>query len=421
MLKFANSEEDPAVLDLQHQALLHIEARDPTFPVPRIIRTRDGGLTGSAEDAAGTPHIVRLLSYLPGIDVGDVEHPPTLLRNVGASLARLDLALRGFFHPAADHVLLWDVRRLPEMRHNTGAIADARLRGRVEQVADHYSREIAPKMAGFRCQIIHNDGNAGNLLVDASDHERIAGVIDYGDMIHGPLILDVAVAAAGVTYHKDDPVAALCELAAGFDSVLPLDADEVDALYDLVLALQCGVGPYSWVLHHNLGHHLNYLNQPPHESPDESRWARADGTQMGRLEYSIHLALHHQIDMVRVGLRHPRQFRYFLLMKLPLCGLIGVGLWLRPLETVLVFLLPAFITLFHTIWATYEHHAGCPQNDPLVASRNRDNRIYNALTGNLGLHTAHHKRPGLHWSLLPELHEEIRDQIPEEQILKTFW
>ncbi|MCH8037897.1 MAG: phosphotransferase, partial [Proteobacteria bacterium] len=69
VLKFANSEEDPAVLDLQHQALLHIEARDPAFPVPRVIRTRDGGLTGIAEDAAGKPHIVRLLSYLPVIDV----------------------------------------------------------------------------------------------------------------------------------------------------------------------------------------------------------------------------------------------------------------------------------------------------------------------------------------------------------------
>ena len=195
----------------------------------------------------------------------------------------------------------------------------------------------------------------------------------------------------------------------------------LNRLYDLLLALQSGVGPYNWVLHHNLGHHLNYLNQPPHESPDESRWTRANGTQMERLEYSIHLLLHHQIDIVRVGLRHPRHFRSFLLMKLPLWGLIGFGLWLRPLATVLIFLLPAFITLFHTIWATYEHHAGCPGNSHLDASRNRDNRIYNALTGNLGLHTAHHKRPGLHWSLLPELHERIRSQIPEKQILETFW
>lgn len=195
----------------------------------------------------------------------------------------------------------------------------------------------------------------------------------------------------------------------------------LNRLYDLVLALQAGVGPFSWVLHHNLGHHVNYLNQPPDESPDESHWTRADGSRMGRLEYSVHLLLHHQIDIVRVGLRHPRHFRSFLLMKLPLWSLIGVGLWLRPLETILVFLLPAFITLFHTIWATYEHHAGCAHDDHLVASVNRDNRIYNALTGNLGLHTAHHKRPGLHWSLLPELHAQIRGQIPEEQILKSFW
>jgi fatty acid desaturase len=192
-------------------------------------------------------------------------------------------------------------------------------------------------------------------------------------------------------------------------------------LYELLLAPQCGIGPYGWVLHHNLGHHRNYLSQPPGEHPDESHWTRADGTQMGRFEYSVHLLLHHQVDIFRVGLRHPRYLRSYLLMKLPLWGLLGAGLWLRPLETVLVFLLPSFITLFHTIWATYEHHAGCPGSSHLDASRNRDNRLYNVLTGNLGFHTAHHKRPGLHWSLLPQLHEQIRGQIPENQIFKSFW
>lgn len=195
----------------------------------------------------------------------------------------------------------------------------------------------------------------------------------------------------------------------------------VNRMYDLILAVQSGAGPYTWVLHHNLGHHVNYLNQAPHESPDESRWTRQDGTQMGRIEYTIHLLLHHQIDIVRIGLRHPRHLRYFLLMKLPLWGLISAGLYVRPLETILLFLLPAFITLAHTVWATYEHHAGCETTDHLDASRNRDNRVYNILTGNLGFHTAHHKRPGLHWSLLPALHAQIRDGIPEDQVFKTFW
>jgi fatty acid desaturase len=195
----------------------------------------------------------------------------------------------------------------------------------------------------------------------------------------------------------------------------------LNRFYDLTMALQTGIAPYSWVLHHNLGHHQNYLNQHPHPSPDESAWTRRDGAQMGRVEYTIDMLLSHQSDIFRVGLKHPRYLRYWLAMKLPLYALIGTALWIHPLNTLLIFLVPGFIALTHTIWATYGHHAGCPTSNHLVGSLNRDNRIYNFLTGNLGLHTAHHKRPGVHWSLLPRIHEEIKDQIPKEMIFKTFW
>ena len=39
---------------------------------------------------------------------------------------------------------------------------------------------------------------------------------------------------------------------------------------------------------------------------------------MGRVEYTIDLVLHHQIDIVRLGLRHRRYLRPFLWMKVPL-------------------------------------------------------------------------------------------------------
>jgi fatty acid desaturase len=191
--------------------------------------------------------------------------------------------------------------------------------------------------------------------------------------------------------------------------------------YDLALALQTGVAPYAWVLHHNLGHHLNYLHQRPHQRPDESAWTRSDGTKMGRVEYTIDMLLRHQREIYQVGKRYPKYFRYLLLMKLPLYGLLGAALWLNPLNALLVFLVPAFLTLTHTIWATYEHHAGCETADHFSASVNRDNRIYNRLSGNLGLHTAHHHRPGIHWSLLPQLHAQIEHRIPKHQILTSFW
>lgn len=195
----------------------------------------------------------------------------------------------------------------------------------------------------------------------------------------------------------------------------------VNRLYDLGLSLQTGVAPYGWTLHHNLGHHVNYLNQHPHVSPDESAWTRRDGTQMSRVGYTIDMLLRHQADMYQVGLRYPRYMRYWLAMKLPLYAIIATGLYFNWLNTLLIFLIPGFIALTHTIWATYEHHSGCSTDNHLVGSRNRESRAYNWMTGNLGLHTAHHKRPGVHWSLLPQVHEEIRDQIPEELIAKSFW
>jgi fatty acid desaturase len=42
------------------------------------------------------------------------------------------------------------------------------------------------------------------------------------------------------------------------------------------------------------------------------------------------------------------------------------------------------------------------------------------VTGNLGYHTAHHYKQGVHWSKLPALHEKIKDKIPDN-LIKAAW
>jgi fatty acid desaturase len=79
---------------------------------------------------------------------------------------------------------------------------------------------------------------------------------------------------------------------------------------------------------------------------------------------------------------------------------------------VMVFLLPMIVTHFYTAWVTYDHHAGLATDSPFEGSYNIVNRWFNRLTGNLGYHTAHHYKQGVHWSRLPELHEQIKDRIP---------
>ncbi len=195
----------------------------------------------------------------------------------------------------------------------------------------------------------------------------------------------------------------------------------LNRIYEVALSLQTGIGPYGWVLHHNLGHHRNYLKQRPHPEADESRWTRHDGSTMGRVEYTAKLVLSHQIDIYKVGQRYPRYWRSYLLMKIPVWGFLAIAFAINPWNAFFVFLLPSFVALVHTSWATYEHHAGFHPTNHYDASTNRTSPIYNFLTCNLGYHTAHHKRPGVHWSLLPKIHEEIKHEIPENMIIPSFF
>jgi fatty acid desaturase len=115
----------------------------------------------------------------------------------------------------------------------------------------------------------------------------------------------------------------------------------------------------------------------------------------------------------QVGKRHPRPLKIFLIATTVTTLVVTCLVWYRPVPALFVFVIPMISSLFFTAWVTYAHHAGLDVDNDFEASYNIMTPIYNTLTGNLGYHTAHHHKQGLHWSLLPELHEKIKDKIPE--------
>jgi Ser/Thr protein kinase RdoA (MazF antagonist) len=144
VLKIANFDEDPNVVDLQVQGLLHVEKIDPGMPVPRVVRAIAGEPSTWVEGPGGALHIARALTYLPGTDLGKMPLTPTLLGNLGSAVARLGKALRGFCHPAARHELLWDLQQAPHLRPHTSHIADKADRMRVERVLDDFT-SLSPR------------------------------------------------------------------------------------------------------------------------------------------------------------------------------------------------------------------------------------------------------------------------------------
>lgn len=177
---------------------------------------------------------------------------------------------------------------------------------------------------------------------------------------------------------------------------------------EFAYALHTGVTTYLWRLHHSLGHHINFLDQ----EKDESRWKRKDGARMGALEYTLNVALTAYPRGYLVGKKYPKQLRLFLAFTVITFVLVGALVWYKPVAGILVFVIPMVTSLLYTAFVTYDHHAGLDTENEFEASYNKLGKLYNFFTGNLGYHTAHHYKQGVHWSKLPALHATIEDRIP---------
>ena len=97
---------------MQTAALRHIEQVDPGLPVMRVPADHGGEPWAEVPGPDGRTYPVRLFTFLPGQVSREhgAHHRGDLVH--GQITARLGRALRGFFHPAADYEILWDITRL---------------------------------------------------------------------------------------------------------------------------------------------------------------------------------------------------------------------------------------------------------------------------------------------------------------------
>lgn len=237
VLKIANSAEDPLATDFQVQALLHLEsylaAHDCPLAVPRIIRTLDDRPSISIT-SAGNEHVVRVVTYLDGKPLGVTPASPLLCRRLGACLAHLGRALRDFEHPGSEHGLLWDMQQALALRKILKHVPDPPLQQAIAQTLDEFENRALPRFGELRCQVIHSDLNPDNVLVDEDDPERVAGVIDFGDMLKAPLVVDVAIGASYLRTLEGNPLSRIAEFLSAYHSVTPLELTEIDLLFDLI-------------------------------------------------------------------------------------------------------------------------------------------------------------------------------------------
>ncbi|VVD70189.1 putative homoserine kinase type II [Pandoraea eparura] len=234
VVKISNPSEPVSVVDFQIAALDHIARLSPDLPVPRVVRTLGGRSRDTVALAAGVQTTVRMLSYLDGIQIKETPRTAGQRRAMGALLAKVNLALRDFSHPSAMHDLLWNVSAAHRLTAKFDAVDDARRRTLAESFMARFIDHVLPRLASVRAQVIHNDYHLYNVLVAPDDHERILGIIDFGDMLHAPLVGEVATAAAFHMTGNADPFEGPAQFVGAYHATLPLTDVEQEIVADLM-------------------------------------------------------------------------------------------------------------------------------------------------------------------------------------------
>ncbi len=237
VLKIANAGESRAMLEAENAALSHVASRGGRCA--RVVGALDG-----SEIAESGGHLIRLLTWIPGTPLGSLaRHSPSLFEDFGRALGEFDRALSTFDHPALHRRFYWDLAAaFQTIREYLPAVRDNDWRNALEREAQALERRHDP--AALRRSVIHNDANDYNVVAGGGDdlytrNQRVAGIIDFGDLVHSFTVADLAVASAYAVLDKPDPIAAAIPIVRGYHSTYPLLEQEISQLMDLVRLRLC--------------------------------------------------------------------------------------------------------------------------------------------------------------------------------------
>ncbi len=178
-----------------------------------------------------------------------------------------------------------------------------------------------------------------------------------------------------------------------------------NSLFQLALMFGSGQPPTGIITAHNERHH-----QSPDSGNDFVRTSlvRSRSNALNLIAFPflsiITMIREKPNDLVRWKCARPRLYRQALLERSVFYGVLIVLVIADWRATLIFLVLPWLIAQLVLVGVNLLQHQDCDTTSEYDHSRNVTGGLINFFLLNNGYHTAHHLRPAMHWSLLPEFH-----------------
>lgn len=195
--------------------------------------------------------------------------------------------------------------------------------------------------------------------------------------------------------------------------------------FNLALSVARGHTASGVIVPHNLNHHVH--------TSDGQDWIRPGlaGAGLGwrrLLRFVLHASTNMAVMRVRPGAPAlPRSQQGSQRLEKVFLAAVVLALAWHDWRIFLAYqVLPWLLGLVLLVGVNLLQHDACEPARELGESRNFIGALGNWLCFNNGYHTAHHLRPGLHWSELPALHAQLAPRLPQPgleraSILRFLW
>ncbi len=236
VLKIMALGADITKIDLEHQVMSQLNKNTSNLQFPQPLPNQDGEFIIALPQNDGESYYMRLLTWVKGRMM--VEANPCseeLLEDLGRTCGMISRGLQDFDHPAAHRIFDWDNAQAIWTKKHIPLFQKTEDRNCIAYFIDLYEQQALSHLKKLPTSVTHNDLNDFNILITSHLlNPKIAGLIDFGDVVYTQTINELAICIAYNCMNKKDPLKAACQILKGYHAVFPVTDEELKVLFPLI-------------------------------------------------------------------------------------------------------------------------------------------------------------------------------------------
>ncbi|MDT8321649.1 MAG: phosphotransferase [Xanthomonadales bacterium] len=230
--KLVDEDMPSDIISLAAEVIGHALGKVAELELPKILENKNGNIETRIKSDINKPIRLHVMEFLTGnVLHGITDISEKLLADSGRILARFDLALADFDHPAAHRNHRWNLAKANQHRDSIRLLSGPEQRELLSWAFDTWERKAAARFHELPHQVIHGDAFTENLLVR---DDKVTGLVDFGDCCYNPTICELAICLTYLMMEREDPVPTAAVITRGYHEVRPLSEAELDVLLPLV-------------------------------------------------------------------------------------------------------------------------------------------------------------------------------------------